>query len=58
MTPTKELIAIDPGKSGGIAWRMAYGTRAVAMPATETDIAQKLKEIYYHLDKQIGRAHV
>lgn len=51
MTPTKELIAIDPGKSGGIAWRMAYGTRAIPMPATEPDIAQKLKEIYYHLDK-------
>jgi len=51
MTPTKELIAIDPGKSGGIAWKMAYGTRAVPMPATEPDIAQKLKEIYYHLDK-------
>ena len=30
---------------------MAYGTRAVPMPATEPDIAQKLKEIYYHLDK-------
>ncbi|NBR72125.1 MAG: hypothetical protein EBT75_08550 [Proteobacteria bacterium] len=51
MTPTKELIAIDPGKSGGIAWKMAYGARAVPMPATEPDIAQKLKEIYYHLDK-------
>lgn len=51
MTTTKELIAIDPGKSGGIAWRMAYGTRAIPMPATEPDIAQKLKEIYYHLDK-------
>jgi hypothetical protein len=51
MTVTKELIAIDPGKSGGIAWRMAYGTRAVPMPATETDISGKLKEIYYHLDK-------
>ena len=51
MILTKELIAIDPGKSGGIAWRMAYGTRAIAMPATETDISGKLKEIYYHLDK-------
>ena len=51
MTPTKELIAIDPGKSGGIAWKMAYGARAVPMPATEPDISQKLKEIYYHLDK-------
>lgn len=51
MTTTKELIAIDPGKSGGIAWRMAYGTRAIPMPATEPDIATKLKEIYYHLDK-------
>ena len=51
MTTTKELIAIDPGKSGGIAWRMAYGTRAIPMPATEPDIAQKLKEIYYHLNK-------
>jgi len=51
MTPTKELIAIDPGKSGGIAWKMAYGARAIPMPATEPDISQKLKEIYYHLDK-------
>jgi len=51
MTPTKELIAIDPGKSGGIAWKMAYGARAIAMPPTEPDIALKLKEIYYHLDK-------
>jgi len=51
MTTTKELIAIDPGVSGGIAWKMAYGARAIPMPATEPDIAQKLKEIYYHLDK-------
>jgi len=51
MNVTKELIAIDPGKSGGIAWKMAYGTRAIAMPPTETDISVKLKEIYYHLDK-------
>lgn len=51
MTTTKELIAIDPGVSGGIAWRMAYGTRAIPMPSTEPDIATRLKEIYYHLDK-------
>jgi len=30
---------------------MAYGARAIPMPATEPDISQKLKEIYYHLDK-------
>lgn len=51
MSATKELIAIDPGKSGGIAWKMAYGARAVKMPETEHDICTKLKEIYYHLDK-------
>lgn len=51
MTITKELIAIDPGKSGGIAWKMAYGVRAIPMPQTEPDIAGKLKEIYYHLDQ-------
>lgn len=50
MTTTKELMAIDPGKSGGIAWKMAYGARAIPMPQTETDIANKLKELYYHLD--------
>jgi len=48
---TKELMAIDPGKSGGIAWKMAYGARAIPMPETERDICEKLKEIYYHLDK-------
>jgi len=51
VTITKELIAIDPGKSGGIAWKMAYGARAISMPQTEPDIAAKLKEIYYHLDQ-------
>jgi len=50
-TPAKEFIAIDPGKSGGIAWKLAYGVRAIKMPDTEPDICSKLKEIYYHLDK-------
>lgn len=48
---SQELIAIDPGVSGGIAWRLAYGAQAVKMPATEPDICAKLKDIYYHLDK-------
>jgi len=51
MTATKEIIAIDPGKSGGIAWKSAYGARAIPMPATETDICAQIKQIYYHLDK-------
>lgn len=51
ITSAKEFIAIDPGKSGGIAWKLAYGARAVAMPKTEPDICAKLKEVYYHLDK-------
>ena len=51
MNQSKEFIAIDPGKSGGIAWKLAYGAAAVKMPATEPEICEKLKEIYYHLDK-------
>lgn len=51
MNQQKEFIAIDPGKSGGIAWKLAYGIRAIKMPNTEPDICSKLKEIYYHLDK-------
>ena len=51
MNHPKEFIAIDPGKSGGIAWKLAYGVRAIKMPDTEPDICSRLKEIYYHLDK-------
>ncbi len=51
MNHPKEFIAIDPGVSGGIAWKLAYGIRAIKMPETEDDICGKIKEIYYHLDK-------
>jgi len=37
------IVAIDPGKSGGIAWRYAGGVPAVIpMPAVEAEIAAHL----------------
>jgi hypothetical protein len=37
-TEHARLIAIDPGKSGGIAWADCRGTQAVKMPQTEIDL--------------------
>jgi crossover junction endodeoxyribonuclease RuvC len=34
------IIAIDPGLSGGIAWRNGTATAAAKMPPTEPDIAE------------------
>jgi crossover junction endodeoxyribonuclease RuvC len=43
----KTIIAIDPGSSGGIAYRLAQNERAVAdkMPDTEGDVVDHLKHI-------------
>lgn len=36
--PKKKLIAIDPGASGGLAWRAETKASAIKMPETEGDI--------------------
>ena len=39
------VVAIDPGKSGGIAVSFAEGTECQAMPATEADIVECLRGV-------------
>ena len=39
------IVAIDPGKSGGIAVSFAEGTECQAMPATEADIVECLRGV-------------
>ncbi|MEI8375279.1 MAG: hypothetical protein WCJ35_20855 [Planctomycetota bacterium] len=40
------LIAIDPGKSGGIAWTMQDSlTNGCPMPETEGDVLDRLREL-------------
>ena len=42
----KKLIAIDPGKSGGISWNDSDNMpHAVPMPDTEGDVINQLREI-------------
>lgn len=44
--PTVTIIAIDPGRGGGIAWNeIGFGIRAVPMPETEQEIARRLRLI-------------
>lgn len=47
--PQKKLIAIDPGASGGLAWRTDTTTSAVKMPETEGDILSFLRR-FNHID--------
>lgn len=43
----KLIIAIDPGASGGIAWRTGDGeTRVISIPETRRDCIDLLREIY------------
>ena len=44
MNPT--IIGIDPGQSGGIAWRAAGSVYAVPMPKTQGDMLAQLKMIH------------
>jgi hypothetical protein len=47
----KPIIAIDPGASGGIAWRDQGGhVHAENMPGTFTDIADRLMELRLALE--------
>jgi len=39
------VIGIDPGKSGGIAWRNELYMRSEKMPATERDVVNILRPI-------------
>lgn len=41
--PKKKLIAIDPGASGGLAWRTETKASAIKMPETEGDIISFLR---------------
>jgi hypothetical protein len=42
---TRLVIAVDPGKIGGLAWSYKGGVYACGMPDTLTDIRDKLEEI-------------
>lgn len=40
------IVGIDPGKSGGIAWKFASGNPAcVAMPSVEAEIVSQIEEL-------------
>ncbi len=39
------LLAIDPGASGGLAWTDSNGTQCLAMPPTDGDILDLLRSI-------------
>jgi hypothetical protein len=39
------LLAIDPGESGGLAWTDSNGTQCLAMPPTDGDILDLLRSI-------------
>ena len=56
----KTRIAVDPGASGGIAWRNHLGEiKAVKMPETEGDVIILLKDILASAPAQEGAmAHV
>lgn len=44
----KTIVAIDPGKKGGIAWQPSGGLPAcMAMPETEGDILGELRNIFH-----------
>ena len=40
------LLAVDPGTQGGIAWLIDGASGCCSMPATEGDVWQKLLELY------------
>lgn len=42
----KTILAIDPGVSGGLAWRNADGLHAVAMPDGDAALCELLSELY------------
>ena len=44
------IIAIDPGKAGGIAYESVNGIKALKMPATESDVVETLKHIRAEFD--------
>lgn len=39
------ILAIDPGASGGLAWTDREGTQCIAMPPTDGDILDLLRSI-------------
>ena len=47
-TPMRNIIAIDPGKSGGFAWTNQDGKGCCKMPETEGDVADKLRSLSVH----------
>lgn len=41
----KNLLSIDPGAGGGLAWTCPIGTVCESMPQTEGDVIEKLRTI-------------
>lgn len=42
----KQIIAVDPGASGGLAWSKIGLTQCCGMPATLGDLVQALRALY------------
>ena len=56
MTPTDRLlVGIDPGASGGIAWRFDGGLPAAErMPKTEEEVCEILTDLAYSANKPVA----
>ena len=55
LLPAKLTIAIDPGKSGGLAYQLAgQPAQAVAMPPTEGDLVNLLRQLATNPDNTVA----